>query len=578
MIISPLDFELNKLIKSDILMNISKKNIILGWYNFCYKNSSKNTMKIPIFSTLFLFIFITFSSAQNGNAIFIKVVDSETSEPISFATVIIKGSNKGVIADYNGEFRIPLRYYEANNSIIISSIGYKTKEESLNSLKTEGINSIKLAPQIEALDTVLLYSKVQVINANQLVKASRSLSAKEIVLEAIRKIPENLNDKPHSYIGYYRDYQLVDNEFNNLNEGIFETFDNGIRANLIEENEAQTAIYSFKQNQNFVQDMALSKAYNGTTKYIKNAKIPPSGGNEHTILNIHNPIRNFSTNTFSNVYTLKTDFPNLHEFKRDKIVYLNDEPLALIKFNNTVPGGINSIYGVKSSANRYIQGTLYISLVDYSIHRFNYKVFLPNTKNVLFNVSLEYARQGDHMYLNYITFNNAFVVVEDFELREEKVEFNNSEQAFYIHFNNSEDYLNFETIVPNNFKFKLGKKSLKTMSVEKNSERVIKVVVRPLDTEPIEINNSNIEDLTYTFKRIEDVKGREIYKGKTIEGNQFREFFVQQVNLDKSAPVGLNFMKKNKSIVHSLLNEFPDANQFWINSPLMNKKYRDVDD
>ena len=84
--------------------------------------------------------------------------------------------------------------------------------------------------------------------------------------------------------------------------------------------------------------------------------------------------------------------------------------------------------------------------------------------------------------------------------------------------------------------------------------------------------------ITYTFKRIKDVKGREIYKGKTIEGNQFREFFVQQVNLDKSAPVGLNFMKKNKSIVHSLLNEFPDANQFWINSPLMNKKYRDVDD
>lgn len=539
-------------------------------------------MKIPLFSIFFLFVFITCSSAQNVNALFVKVIDSETSAPISFATVIIKGSNKGVIADYNGEFRIPLTYYDANNSIIISSIGYKTEEKPLTSLNINGVNIMKLIPQIEALDAVVINSRSQVraqsLNTNQLVKAGRRMTAQEIVLKAILKIPENLSDTPHSYIGYYRDYQLVNNEFNNLNEAMLETFDNGISSNFIEKNEAQTVIYSFKQNPNFIQDPSLSKAYNGFTKYIKTAEILPRGGNEYTILNIHNPIRNFSSNTFSYVYTLEKDFPNLHDFKRDQIVYLNDEPLALIKFKKTVQGDRNNTYGVKSSKSSDVEGTLYISLVDYSIHRFNYKVFFPHSKTVLFNVSLEYARQDNHMYLNYITFNNSFVVEEDFQLKEEKVEFNNLEQAFYITFNNSKDYLNFETVVSNNFKFKLGKKRLKTTSVYKMSERLIKVVVKSFDREPIEINKNNIEDVSYTFKRIEDVKGRVIYKGKIIEGDQFREFFVQQVNLNKSSPAGLNFMIQNSPIDRSLLNEFPDANQFWINSPLMNKKYRDVED
>ncbi|WP_460217802.1 carboxypeptidase-like regulatory domain-containing protein [Psychroserpens sp. MEBiC05023] len=538
-------------------------------------------MKTSFFSVLFLFIFIISSHAQNTKAIYIKLIDSETSEPISYASVIIKGSTKGVIADYNGEFRIPIQYYEAKNSIVISSIGFETKEKALENFKLSGLNIINLKPQIEALDAVIISSRTKIkgnyINAKELVKASRTMTAKEIVLKAIRKIPENLSNNPHSYIGYYRDYQLVDNEFHNLNEGMFETFDKGISTNFLKDNQNQTVIYDFKRNTNFIQDSSLTKAYNGTTKYIKYSEISPRGGNEYSILNTHNPIRNFESNTFSYVYTLERDFPNLHKFRIDKIVYLNDEPLALIAFNNTEPRDYNNAYGIKSSRDNYVKGTLYISLVDYSIHRFNYKVLVPRTKNILFNVSLEYARQGDFMYLNYITFNNAFVVNEEFELREEQVTFENSDQAFYILFNNTKDKLNFNTVLSTNFKFKLGKRRLKTILTEKISERLIKVTVEGFDGVPIEINKTNIDDVTYTFKNIKDVKGREIYGSKSIEGDQFREFFVQQVNLEKSADVDLNFMIQNLPIDSSPRNKLPDANQYWINTPLMNKKYRHVD-
>lgn len=537
-------------------------------------------MKLSVFPTFLAFLFLTFLNAQKKNEMFFKIIDNKTSEPISYATVLIKGSDLGVIADYNGEFRMPTKYYDTS-VIIISSIGYRTSEIPLNSLKLKEINIIKINPQTEALDVVVVNSRSKVraksFNANQLVKASRRMTANEIVRKAIDKIPVNLSHKAHSYIGYYRDYQLVDNEFHNLNEAIFETFDKGIHTEVLDKNQVNTAIYSFKQNTNFAQDTSLTSAYNGTTKYIKYSDILPRGGNEYTILNIHNPVRNYTTNTFSYVHTLARDFLQLHDFRRDQIVYLDDEPLALITFKNANFRD-NSSYGLKTQSNSYVFGSVYISLVDYSIHRFNYKVFLPETKNVLFNVSLEYARQDNHMYLNYITFNNAFVKSEDYELREETVQFDNTEQAFYITFNNTEAYLDSQTLTKDNFKFKLEKKRLKTVSSEKISERVLKVVVRRFDGTLVKINEKNIESLSYTFKRIKDVTGRTIYEARSIEGDQFREFFVQRVHLNKSAPLDLIFMQQNAPIKDSFINTSPDANQFWINSPLMDKKYRDKTD
>ena len=535
-------------------------------------------MKTRLLFTLLALMVITYIKAQNSDELLIKLVDAETSLPISFSSVILKGSNLGVIADYNGEFRFPMKYYNTN-SIIISAIGYKTKELSLKKLKIDEINIIKIFPQIEALDAVIIESNSNirrpVYNVNRLVKASKSMTAKEIVLKAIAKIPINLSNKPHSYIGYYRDYQLVDNEFYNLNEGIFETFDKGITTDFLKESEATTAIYNFKQNTNFTQDTSLIKAYNGTTKYIKYSKILPRGGNEHTILNIHNPIRNYTVNTFSYVYILEKNFPNLHVFRREKIVYLDEEPLALIKFKNGQRHD-NSVYGLKTESNSYVEGEIYISLVDYSIHRFKYKVLVPGAKDVLFNVNLDYTRQDNHMYLNYITFNNAFVVGEDFELKDEKVTFDNEEQAFYILFNNTKDQLDMTTLLKSNFKFKLGKKNLKTIDIETISERIIKVYVKQFNGRPIRIYKNNVDDLSFTFKRIKDVVGRVIYQRKSIEGDQFREFFVQRVNLNKSAPEGLIFMDQNFPIKDALTNDFPDANQYWINSPLMNTKYRET--
>ncbi|WP_422107247.1 carboxypeptidase-like regulatory domain-containing protein [Winogradskyella sp.] len=536
-------------------------------------------MRIFIVCIVFNFFSFQLIFSQNSGQILAKVIDIETSEPVSYATIRIKDSNQGIIADYNGEFRIPLAYRDA--IILITSIGYEAKEILLNELNIKGINIIKIKTQIEALDPVFISSRTKVKGVNfipkNLIKNSRKLSAKDIVLRAISRIPKNLSHQPHSYIGYYRDYQLLDNKFHNLNEAILETFDQGIYTNSLAENTVSTAIYSFNQNEDFTIDPSLTKAYDGITKYIKHSQILPRGGNEHTILNIHNPIRNYNFSTFSYVYNLKIDFPELHQFRKGKIVFLNNEPLIVIKFKNAKPHD-KSLYGLKTARsfnNEYVQGSIYISLVDYSIHRFNYKVHPPDSKKALYNVSLEYARQNDKMYLNYITFNNSFVIGEAFELREEKVQFDKAEQAFYITFNNTVDYLDYRTLKAKNFKFKLGDKNLRTISAERETPRVVKVTVKNFDGSPIDINSENIDELSYKLKNIRDTSRREIYRAKTLKGDQFREFFVQKVNENKPLSDSLSIMDKNSPIKESILNDFPEKNQYWINSPLMDKKYRD---
>ncbi|WP_111682236.1 peptidase associated/transthyretin-like domain-containing protein [Winogradskyella tangerina] len=532
----------------------------------------------------FTFIFLGLFSfqcvfAQNLEQILLKIIDSESFEPISFSTVRIKASSIGVIADYNGELRIPSIYQ--NEIAIISCIGYEAQEIDLSELQTNALYTIRLTPQVEALNPVFISSrnKVKGINLSpkSYVEKSRKLYAKDIVLEAIAKIPENLSSQPHSYVGYYRDYQLVDNEFHNLNEAILETFDTGINTRLLDANTVSTVVYNFNQNKDFKQDTSLTKAYNGITKYIENSQILPRGGNEHTILSIHDPIRNYNLNTFSYVYELRSDFPKLHKFEKGKVLFLNNEPILVVNFKKARPHDFSSIYGIKTARDEYIQGSIYISLVDYSIHRFNYKVLVPRTNKVLFNVSLEYARQNDKMYLNYITFNNSFVVGEGFELREEKVEFDKKEQAFYITFNNTEHMFNYRTLKKANFKFRLGDQRLRTTSVNgiEGNKRIVRVEVENYDRTPIELNVDNIEDLTYEIKKVRDAVGNEIYQQNTIQGDQFREFFVQQVHEEHPLPDGLIVMDKNLPMTEIILNDFPDMNQYWINSPLMNKKYRD---
>lgn len=73
---------------------------------------------MKIFLSIILFTSSLIASSQEIKRV---IVDSKTKEPIPYATIKILHTNKGKIANSNGEFKLD---FQLNDSIFISSVGY----------------------------------------------------------------------------------------------------------------------------------------------------------------------------------------------------------------------------------------------------------------------------------------------------------------------------------------------------------------------------------------------------------------------------------------------------------------------
>ena len=186
---------------------------------------------------LFTFLLVLPLGVFSQNFIQGRLLDSVSNTPIVFASIVLKGSSKGVISNEDGSFRIPADHKSENSTLIISSMGYESLSVLMKDLSDEGLNTIYLIPKTIELQeaTVVGYS-------------DNSL-ARRIVRKAVRAIPRNFSKEPFSLVGYYRDYQQDKGEYLNLNESIVEVQDKGFR-----KKDAKTTkyrIYRLVKNQDF---------------------------------------------------------------------------------------------------------------------------------------------------------------------------------------------------------------------------------------------------------------------------------------------------------------------------------------
>lgn len=498
--------------------------------------------------------------AQTKDYFQVALKDAETQEPISFATVRIKDSRQGLIADAEGEFRLPLGFQSMQTVVIVTSIGYNSIEIEVSALLLEQVNIFYLQPTTESLNEVVIVrdeaKRRKVEAAANLVKSSRALTANEIVYRAIKNIPVNLSSQSFSVIGYYRDYQIFNEQYFNLNEGIIEMYDEGILNMAEAYNSFKASIYSYQTNSEFKQDSTFIVPYDSEVKYIENASIRPNGGNELTILNVHNPIRNYAVFTFSFVYAFRSHFINNHYLRRDGVTYLDDEPLVRIKFE---------AYPKVQGLNHKVFGYLLVSLKDFSIHRFNYEMFDTDRNYALFNLAIEYRRQDGHMYLNYITFNNRFVIADPNILKEEEIGFYPDDYKFRIDFTKPIDLIGLKR---SNFSLKYGNVKLYIEEIKPRTNKSVELRIRPFFRDEIERRSFDVNKLNVELRKIRDLEGKEIYEAKLLTGYQFREFFAQEVFPDKPLPDNQYFMMNDLPINASQQNESDNTQKYWLNSPL----------
>ncbi len=315
-----------------------------------------------------------------------RVVDAKTGESVPYATIRIKGKSLGVVANADGDFSIPQRLESPSDTILVSSIGYTTTSFGLKSFNTQTLTVLKLKQAVTQLEVV-------VVDARKRIRAKGEPSTTGIINRAIRNIPNNYPQKPYSYLGYYRDYQVRDSSYINLNEAIVEVFDKGFPTN--DQLQTDIVLYEYKKNNDFTRDSSMEIPYDNKpntydktkNKYIPNAFLYSFGGNELSILRIHDAIRNYDKQSYSFVNVFSKDFVNNHYLKREDDVWLDTVALYCISFESQYRA---------SGPMHFSKGRIYIEKRNFGIHKLEYAVYNKTMRETLlmYDIKVEYARHG----------------------------------------------------------------------------------------------------------------------------------------------------------------------------------------
>ena len=507
-------------------------------------------------------IFLLFATFLFSQQEFIsgRLIDAKTKEPVVFATIKSKAKALGVISNMDGGFKIPLELKSYGDTLEISSMGYMTKSVLFSSLNLNRLNLVTIEPAIENLEEVVVRGKQRI----------GELSAEEIVRMAISRIPENHPLEPYSYVGYYRDYQLNQNQYSNLNEAIIEVFDQGFDATDYKTSKAR--IYDYKRNFEFPRDTIAEKPYDyrNKTKIIEVAVLRHHGGNEFTILRVHDAIRNHKVNSYDFVNRLNIDFEKNHTFKLDPTTFLGDSKMYTIDFFRDEEGGINA------------EGRLFISKENFAIHKFKYSIShikgsnrgLSKTlkRKKFFEINTAYAPLKDKMYLNYNSVNNVFQVRRPpiFTLKSFRVNLKNK----YYELDFSRLPRGLKAQKSGTYKIRYKGKRLKFEKLTVDGTRVLMYPEMKLGSINIEVffsdkNDIDPENFDIRIKRLVDEEGNVFNESEISEVNQYREFFVQQVKPSMRAPKDTLFMNKKLPIFIDQPIVAPDNfSDYWMNTPL----------
>jgi hypothetical protein len=514
-------------------------------------------------------IFISFLFSINHAAIYCqhsdyitgKVIDSKTSQPVSYATIRLKNSGVGIHTNAEGDFRIMNSPEFQSDSLIVTCIGFRRLSLAFTVLKMSEINNLKLKANIYGLNEVKVTAR------------KRRLSPEIIIARALRNIKKNYPDKPFNYVSYYRDYLKDSSKYLNLNEAIILTEDKGF-SYPIDSNAHR--LLEFRKNTDFRRikitpyyDIPGSVHSDISFKQMPKAFVGDHNGNEFFVLLTHDAIRNFDQKTFFFIDTLTTKFLKNHMFSSPDGVYDGSTLLYKINFE-AKPKLTDKTYEAK--------GAIFIQPDDYSIHRLEYSASCFNSekkKQDIFNIEIEYGHEptlDSKMCLKYISFNNAFIIADSSDNDFFKIKSGRWGSAEPY-----EDYLSDMTavIVFNNDIDSLSAMDRKNYDI---TIRDLKARIRKIKVDGTTLYLTLIND-KYNLIRdscriningLKDINGNILNKQRDLEIRQYRELFVQEY--EKPAGFQKGCFIESKPLEQNCISPSKNAGKFWMNTPLKAKE------
>ena len=349
-------------------------------------------------------IFLLFAVNLKAQSTSVKILDSISFAPIPFATVSFSNSS-GIISDENGDFELIKNELNDEDSLFISSMGYKKVSYSLNRFN----------------DSIIFLSP-KPIELNNVIITNRKLSSQEIIEKIKAAITQNYQtDLSENKIFYRKEYNstiekfeinkfkssidnvndlLIDSLLLNLpseNKSVTEVLSN-YYGNLEEDNQKINLIKSretYKKDNEILESLnskleeSLKKSLKSNSYFkIRSGLLPFSGDLEFDGLwdidstnqaalkkanddeikrkeNFANSIKGRVSNIYSNLfYNDATDLDfilksNRYEFSNPELNYLGNQLVYVITF--------------RPKGSKDYKGTLHINSDDFAIVRIDFK-------------------------------------------------------------------------------------------------------------------------------------------------------------------------------------------------------------
>jgi hypothetical protein len=301
------------------------------------------------------------------------VIDAETQAPLPFTTIRVSQSVYGTITNEEGEFQLELPWFNAQDTLIVSRMGFESYSAPILSIHGKQITiSLKESP----------------IQLKEITIRGRSLLPEEIIDKAYAVMKKKYGVAPVEYSAFYRETQQENGKHTLLAEAVLNINDKGENGSLGKRTPLNEDIYL----------MALRRSKNYRNAIIKNT--PFERWNLVISTLRCNPLK---YKNYSRQLKAKA-----RDFSIDSITHVNGNEVYVISFHTYLP----------HASNFERTNILYIDAEDFTVYKYNWReypingnysekpwrltpesIYTAKRKRIL--TTYEYEKYGDKIFLKY---------------------------------------------------------------------------------------------------------------------------------------------------------------------------------
>ncbi len=137
-----------------------------------------------------------------------RVLGGDTNEPLVNASISVQQVNVSSVTNQDGYFSIRVPASTRNSQLLVRHLGYENREIPIVTLVNSPNNHITLKPSPIELSEVVVISG----------------EGKELIQEALRRIPLNYPDNPHMMVAFYRESVKKGSNYISLVETVLDIY------------------------------------------------------------------------------------------------------------------------------------------------------------------------------------------------------------------------------------------------------------------------------------------------------------------------------------------------------------------